>query len=652
MLLYEISRRFIYLSKQEEPSFSWQNSVLCIAVNKHLSFFDFSYNIQSTEKNLDLKENVVRLPNDSPVSTQVFQNHVQKGMKHFELTEMVTNPLFWPHSKYLKNEMEGMKSLKCSPDNFFNNSQCLVAVLNNFGNINFLSKNRCTYTVNLNFTQIILDTQAPFSLKEAKNIEKVKEFTYKTATGAMCWAPNLNEDRSCYFVTVQSSGDILFWSLTCENVIKSKFCGKFQVISVEDIEDITWIPFSDKQILLACSDRSGQVILYEFYVTEHFKFIKEHVIWQHQDKMAARCVHSFKFKDKLVILYIKNRHVVVQFLDKEFNVITQNILPVNDHKIVSLVNLNNEFYVGTMNTKLYQLNISIRFNDLNVSLNAIDIKENLQHYELAGMGLSQNKAFFGLVVKDRRLYHRKESIKIDLVFLSTSNDSIYYLDKLTNNPSQSLSNYWDCIEPVRCLFFKYKNIPEYDYNGLLVEGESNVYKLKVYYFILLFYISLRRSKIASLPCLPNTNVEEIQEKILVAHAVNLLNKLKFELENSQLNTDSFKLESFVGLNNFLVYFCTKYKKSVTDFIDQQTLDLVSLKFEYTCQSCNGEMKGFSCPENSAHLNMFCSVTFTPIESGDYLVCEACGVTARSELYDEMPLCVFCDKRFVRFEMII
>uniref|UniRef100_S4NPP9 Uncharacterized protein n=1 Tax=Pararge aegeria TaxID=116150 RepID=S4NPP9_9NEOP len=89
---------------------------------------------------------------------------------------------------------------------------------------------------------------------------------------------------------------------------------------------------------------------------------------------------------------------------------------------------------------------------------------------------------------------------------------------------------------------------------------------------------------------------------------------------------------------------------MSDYFTNDVLNSLNVNFKYQCQWCDEYLIGFSCTNEKRHVNMMCSHTFTPIEK-DYLFCKSCNATARVELYDKNPICVFCDLYLINSDLI-
>ncbi|XP_050353495.1 uncharacterized protein LOC126775527 [Nymphalis io] len=647
-MLHEISRKRITVNKYEETSISWYNSVLVVRGYKTLHLIDFSYNLYSLEKEIDLKECTVSVSYDSPVPNNYLSNYAAQGVNNLELVEMITNPAFWPHNKLLTQEMTNIVSFKWSPENLINNHESVLATVNSVGNIElFARKKQLWYSIMEFSKEMMKHLSTRFELLDQcpQKFKEMEDVVYSLESSTICWCPVLNPDNSCYLATAQKSGEILYWLLKCNDTLQTEYCGSIKNSNDVEIPLMVWVSIDTGKFILIITNESGQVLANECQLVENkVTLIKEHILWRHTDKMMVTYLEYTFINDMLLVLFNKHRHLIVQLYDKSFRLVCQCVKNVNDYKISSIKKFKNIFYISTINTNIYKINYTITEDNVEVTLEPFDIKDTYTSCELFGIGCSNNNVLFALAMIDRRLLYRKQSLKIEIIFLCPESEPEVEATAIINNPLKRLTHMWDYLEILRCKIIKTKTLPQIDYYKLLKDGASDVYKLKVYLVFLIFYQNLEKLMVPHLKGkLPETSIDIIKDRILFVQAINVINDVYDKYTKNNHLTD-FEKECFDCSKRFINYYCMLYSGNRDDYVSDDICSISNLNVEYMCQACDEKLLQFSC--RNGHLNMFCSLTFSLIESDQYIICKSCGSTARMELYKDKPTCVFCDLHLI------
>ncbi|CAH4033768.1 unnamed protein product [Pieris brassicae] len=645
-MLHEITRRCINVSKHDDTIFKQHNCLLALRGDKQLHILEYSYNVLCLDKKLDFVESSIVCPRSSATS-EFSKEYARKGISNIELVEFVTNPYFWPYSNDLKQEMTNIIAFEWSPSDLIYNNQSVLAILNSVGNVEFFGPQQKVWCSIVEFSDImkhyfISELQIDVGEK-CKTIEKLKEVVYGIGTSAICWGPSINEDRSSIFVTAQRNSTIIFWSIKFTNTdLSVDVLGKIYA-DVEEIKTLAWIPYSENLFLLIYANVLGEVVgkvcrIEEGKILEQVTI----VLWKCKDRMVPKNIQYIIDDNCLLIIYPKHRHLVVQMFDTDFKLLTEVVNVVNDEKISVLTKTSAGLYIGTINTKIYKLIYTLTRNALTIEFESIILKDSYVNHDLYGLAFSPNEIICHLVLANRRVNVRKEPLHMLVVSLS-SEEQIENV--LLDNPSKKLTHMWDCIELLRYKTMKSKKLPSLDYVNLYNETNTDIYKLKVYLILVKLYNSLEEIlKNQSKGLLPETSIEVVQDKLLAAHAKEtIINKYE-QHKNPTLN--GFEKEWLSGCCKYLEYYSKKYEIPKNNIISNNTWEsLIALitKTElpkYNCLFCDDLIEDFACA--NGHTSMFCSVTFTPIDSEEYLACNCCEVTARMELYQYKPLCVLCD----------
>lgn len=98
---------------------------------------------------------------------------------------------------------------------------------------------------------------------------------------------------------------------------------------------------------------------------------------------------------------------------------------------------------------LKQLKLQCKDDKLNVEMKNLYLKLNWRVYRSHGFFLSSKRAFFGLVLYPLHCRKRKPKDKFKIVIVK--NDAKDPMHLLLNNNSDSLREYWDCFEILRCI---------------------------------------------------------------------------------------------------------------------------------------------------------------------------------------------------------
>ncbi|XP_072934332.1 uncharacterized protein [Epargyreus clarus] len=647
-MLQEISRRTIDLIKYEDIDMVWHNNALTVRCESGLHIYDYSYNLRCLDKNVDLYESKVQPSKSSPASELLSQSVTKCRVKNIDLTQMILDPALWPHNKLM---MDAAIITDCdwSPIDFIYNNECVIAVLNSAGNIDLYSHRRHEW-VKLENLSLKLKSEMdlhslipPSFLNSPLDLIPVKKTVYALESSALCWAPELNKNKSCYFVTSQKNGLILFWLLKYKEKSMDVDLKHYITENTEEIITMKWIPTYENRFMLVCVNVTGQIIAYECQIeNNNVKHLNTHILWAYKDKMVAQYIIYEFYNDHIILACNKHRHLLLQMIDKNCKVVLQNVTNVNDQRITSVLKGKNGIHVSTVNRELYSVKYVVENNVLEVHLNLVEIKGIPAVYEIYGCAFSTNDAFLAIALLDRTILCRKKPLKLEIILYAEMNQDLE-LQTIVNNPAKSLTDMWDMIELLKCKALKSRGLPAFDYDKLYKEAQTDSYYAKVYLNILILYDNLERIiQNGSKGILPEICIATVKSNILASHAVKIMNNL-YESCIKENVDDRFSYECFLMAGHHLEEFCKKFKKKLSELLAPDIVNIFQNKknsLNYTCQSCDEKLKGFVCKEG--HLNIFCILTFTPIEANDYLFCRNCGVTVRHELYLEKPKCVFCD----------
>ncbi|KPI98868.1 hypothetical protein RR46_10186 [Papilio xuthus] len=473
----EITKLHININKIEDTKMVCNNTAIAFRTDRGLHILDIPYNLQRYDKKLDYVETIITASKYSPVSV-LFENNVTKnGVRNSELIQMVMDPTLWPHNNQLLNEMTCIIAFEWSPPGFINGMESVMAVLTNVGCVEVFGPSRLEWISVLNISSLIKDNLKRLSLAKVnvtpKNSKELQEIAHALATVAICWPDKKNIDGSCYFVTAQKNGLILFWLINCWNSkLNAEIIGDIDEDPIE-IMNIKWVPISDKKFLLIKSNILGKVYIYVCNIENNsIKALDKQEIWTYSDRMIVNNLNYVFENDNLILLYSKNRHFIVQIFDKKLNLITQDVKNLTDYKVTDIKKLKNEFYLSTINNKLFKIDIDCINSKFNVKTTLVEIKESYPSSELHAIGFSPNGVLCTFALIERKVLWRKEPLKIDLILLKKTTDNSEMIE-LYNNETKKLTNCWDYIEALIYTTLKTGMLPEFDYAKLLSEGYQN-----------------------------------------------------------------------------------------------------------------------------------------------------------------------------------
>ncbi|KAI8442087.1 hypothetical protein MSG28_005721 [Choristoneura fumiferana] len=637
--LHEISKRSIVINKSEEPSFSWQNSFLTVRSEKGLNLLYFSHGLQCIDKQIDWCVISIPSPKHCPATSLFSSKFKRRPMKNFEYEQMTMQPSLWPHNPLLVEELASIIAFEWSPPDFIYNNESILAILTNVGNVELYGPRSCGFKSIFNISSVIEEKFKDNSNSLPRDFGEFKKRVTAVVTTAMCWG---NEHNCAFnFVTAQKNGDVHFWKLKCEaEVVHIDLLTTLDTKS-EEIVMMKWIPLSNEVFFLIMANESGQLFVYKYlWECDNLKLVNVEFLWSSKDRFVVKHMKYSLNGDNIVIICNKQRHLLVLLVDVNCNKISERLYNINDHKITSISENNKEIYVTTINSNVYKVVVTISGENIGLDLTPVLIKENYANKELYGVLFSNNKMICALALVDRKLMYRKENITVDIVFLTENVNHENEISCLLTNPKKRLTEYNDCIEMLRYKTMKLKTLPSLDYLKLYSNSTNNLAKMKVYHILLILYNSLDKIlRNGSKGWLPETSLEIVREKILALHAIQVMRDLYIKVQNGEC-LDGLKEETFVATKKYIKYYCQKHNVALTDLVSSDIMEAVQVDHEYTCQCCDKVINGFSCADG--HLNMFCALTLTPIESDTYLTCKRCGILARIELLEEKPLCVFCD----------
>lgn len=639
-ILQEISRRQITNSKTVGGCIQWGNAPLAVLTSKGINIFDYSYNLSSSEKKISVEEYSITCPKTSPACDVLPPSLTQHSISNINYNQMLIDPALWPHNPDLMNKLAIITSFQWSPKDFHHNNSSMIAVVSNMGTIELYGRQRCSWDSLLNLSEVIKsqsDVKVPLQGIGAsiESLVNVKNLAQALETCAICWGPKFSEKSKCYFITAQKNGNLLFWLLETDSGALKYSLLLAHSVKVCEITSMYWIPLQGNGFLLVYSNLLGQVFGLECEAKNETIVTKKTItLWVYQDRMIVKHLQYMSHGENILLIYAKHRHLVIQMLDKSLTLLSQCHKNINQNKITVLTQDIKNLYVGTVNSKIYKVIVTLSENKLDMTFSMIEIKEHILTSEMYGCAVSSNSTIWALSLSDRKTSWRKEQSSLDLVFMVAENMHPE-LHKILNNPTNSLQNMWDCLELLRYKAVKLKSLPQIDYDQLYAEANTDIYKLKLY--LALLYVS-EIDKIALLQKikLPETSVEKVKEAILLKHAQNLT----AAYSNYQALKKGLEEESIIGANKYIDYYCKKYKCSI-GYKQESDTDI-----DYKCESCDEVLSGFAC--KNGHTNMFCTITLTPVVN-NYIFCRSCHAIARIELYPSKPTCTFCDLYLDKFE---
>lgn len=642
--LYEVTSYFINVAKNEEGTSSWHDSTLAVRSEKGLHFYELTHNVDSLDKKINCLQSFLP-PAKSKASSKLFTEHViNDSMRNINYTEMILDQAMWPHNAQLMDEMTCVVSFEWSPSELLPNQQSVLAVLNNIGGVDLFIKNNLKW-------KHVLELAGSFSdhfrktLREPRDFTALKDAAHILSSTALSWAPTLTGDKCCYIATAQKNGVIMFWLVSCQdNVVAVHFQGSIDSGEGE-VLTMRWIRISDHRFVLIGANIFGQIILLDCQIKPSLvQLNKSYIIWPDKDRMIPKQLQIITINDKIILICNKHRHLVILMIDKHYNVCGKYISNINDHRITCITNSRDEIYLTTVNCQIFKINISIDNTNLDVSLCPIACNNISSTSELYDISFSQNGVICTLITVDRKVNFRKEPLKINVVFATTNTKLNSLVQILIENPTKKLTNYWDVVELLRYKCMKHKEAPPIVYSELYEEACCDIYLLKLYLIFVTLYNNLKiLFKVDPIPNIPEESLETIKEEMSVIHAEMVFRKYNLKRVNEG-ELEGFEKESMFGAINFLEFYCKKNKRLLTDILKFEKSDFGDVVCEYTCQGCDEKIQDFTCKNN--HLNMFCSLTFTPIDSFEYLSCIWCNRTARIELASDDPKCLMCDVSLV------
>lgn len=642
--LFEVTNYFININKNEEGASSWHGSMLAVRSEKGIHFYELAHNVDCLDRKINCLQTFLP-PAKSKASSKLFTDKViNDSMRNINYTEMIQDQTLWPHNPQLMEEMTCVVAFEWSPVHLLANQQSVLAVLNNIGGVDLFIK------INMKWKHV-LEIAGSFSenfcktLKEPREFLELREAAHILSSTALCWAPTLAGDKCCYIATAQKNGVVMFWLVTCQNTSITVHFQRSIDSGEGEILTMRWIPISEDQFVLVCSNIFGQIVLLECQIKTCLMQLKKlHTLWPDKDRMISSQLQVITINDKIIVICNKHRHLLILMVDKHYNVCGRYINNVNDHRITCITNSRDEIYLTTVNCQIFKINISINDTNLDVKLCPVICNNISPTCELYDISFSPNGVLCTLITVDRKVNFRKEPLKINVVFTTTNAKLNSLVNVLLDNPTEKLTSYWDAVELLRYKCMKHKVAPSIVYYDLYDNACRNIYLLKLYLIFVTFYNNLKKLfKIDPIDNIPEESLETIKEEVLVIQAEMLFKKYNTKrLNEGQL--EGIEKESLFGAMSFLEYYCKKNNRNLSDILKFEGSDLGDIVCEYTCQACDEKIQDFTCSNN--HLNMFCSLTFTPIESFEYLSCVWCNRTARIELASEDPKCMMCDVNLV------
>lgn len=637
-MLQDVTKINITINKNEETTIVCQDSNIAVRTDRGIQILKLTHNMHCVDKNINYGLSYIPIPKYSPAAEFFSRDLIRKPMNMLDYTEMIMDSAFWPHNPQLLKEMSSITMISWSPEEVTSKNEHVLAVLTNIGNMEFFSPHISYYESIFNLSKVI-KVYMTKGKGTPKNVEALKTAVKTIQTISFCWGSKVL-DGSFYFITAQRNGNILIWLIHFKQEVNAELKGMIE--TDEEIHTLMWLQKCDDSFLLICSNVTGQIKVYEWQNGENGLVTNSACLWTYKDRMVAKHLVHFIIDNKIALVFSKHRHIVILLIDKNCNILSQVVQNVNDNRITDIKKGKGCVYVSTVNSQLFKISFCIVGN-LNININAIDLNQ-YGNSELYSFDKSCNEAWWVLGFFNRQVLHRKDIDKLDIIIFHNTEQNDAEL--LLNNPTNKLTNVWDHLQILRCKVIKQRVMPEINFIELYSSGDVNVYKYKLYLLLLTLYLNLKRfSRYSIKSTLPETSIEVVKEKILLVQAKSVMNEFYNSYQHDNNTLDPLQLGWFIGAKNYIQYYCAKNKRYVDDFVHANIWNLTKVEMRYKCQCCEEFIQGLSC--SNGHVNMFCMITFMPIESNDYLYCSNCNSTARIELYKNNPMCLFCDLYLVK-----
>ncbi|CAH2011790.1 unnamed protein product [Acanthoscelides obtectus] len=383
-----------------------------------------------------------------------------------------------------------------SPQGLIDTTGCILAVLNSVYSlelyVRYVNKNEIVEYVTISniLEEVINEAKQKWESANRFSIEiKLRQFKnriqFVSITG-FTWGHKfkIGSIQHCTLFVGHMNGDITVWSVPEKLVSGQNW--KPQILcryatGLERIVTLHWHQTSEFGGGLCFADVSGRMKV--VHITNLNKPVanvdNETIFWNEPDKVAIDKITVMEHDSYTFILAVKQRIILIFGLDKNGDVFGQKACYVDDVYITGLHHTGNTIYVLTLPGIFTELTLTVQDEKIKVTDKKISLKFDMKKYRTHGCFFSKNFAFFGLLCQQwAQDGSRVRAIEAEVIVFQ--NLEMKLIDSLWNNPSESLRDYWDCLEVLRITCIREKRFP-----WLGISPDLNYDKLSIYHLKLL-----------------------------------------------------------------------------------------------------------------------------------------------------------------------
>ncbi|KAG8229489.1 hypothetical protein J437_LFUL010063 [Ladona fulva] len=346
-------------------------------------------------------------------------------------------------------------------------NRCIFGSLTNYGLVTLHILRNSQWIVILNLSEEIIKLYEkdwddhPSSPYDQFFTLKDRVSQVKSAT--ICWSSKFGKVNGwySYFLTGQTNGDILVWKIPSvvneEFQSEPKYLCRFNV-DLKRMCTLNWFSISPTKVVITVGDLKGIIKLYEVTLEpkDPDKFIVKYLldIWPESDNISVKKVvclgEGHNLRDKFFVAF-KGNFLVVMSVSDDGALIDKTSRHMGGFNVVGCAHMNeNSLMLTTQQGNMIKVKISKSCND-KIDLNVAEFKSNIDMSEKLCFGLvsSSNKMIWLMANSIYKPHDHLVLREPTNIVLFTMNSHSNPVAVLRNNPSKSLTTYWDCLELFR-----------------------------------------------------------------------------------------------------------------------------------------------------------------------------------------------------------
>ncbi|CAH0547778.1 unnamed protein product [Brassicogethes aeneus] len=283
---------------------------------------------------------------------------------------------------------------------------------------------------------------------------------------------------------------------------------------------------------------------------ENVDFSDETQIWKEQDCIAVDKIILFDYELTTFLVIVKANFLIFNAINEEGQLFDRKALNAANFYVSGVEHIGeNSLVVLTFTGELKKVTLTISYNKIHVEESPLNVPNiDFSRQRTHGFLMSKNQVLFKILTtpcRSRDASKGRQFINL-YVFYDTKKDAF---QKLWDNHTNSLRDYWDCFEALRLISFKEKRFP-----WVGIDPNLNYDKLSLTQLKTLRIISkISETLYTHVPKIESYDIKPyliLHYLVCIKNAVYRINKL-MNMKNQGVELSKFQMRSIDLQNMFL-----------------------------------------------------------------------------------------------------